>query len=425
MVLLATDIGTRAIVAVVVGAAVLRHLGARDVGTLSVALAFTTVVRAACGLGFDAVMTQRIAADPTPRTAAALAATVARARSWVTVASLPIMVLLGLTLRAGSGDRGVFVLVAVGLLGGPLEVGWLYLLGTGRSSRAVPWRVLVTVLFGFARVGAVVADRSLLWFAALAGAELVLPELVALVVARREGLRLEAADGGSRGGGATAAARLLRGTWAFSLGGLCFLLMQRIDVVLVDRVLGRTPAGRYAAVTRLSEAAFLVGTVVVAIATPHIAARHPLGSPTHRGAYEQLMRRLLLLAIALSALLSLAAPLLVRVLLGPSFAGVEGTLRIHVWSLAAVFVNSARARLAVDEGLLATNLFNGALSAGVNIALNLLLLPHLGVQGAAWATVIAYTASVTLIPQLDRAQRQLQRSVWRACNPLRRVALEA
>lgn len=419
MVLLATDIGTRAIVAVVVGAAVLRHLGAYDVGTLSVALAFTTVVRAACGLGFDAVMTQRIAANPNTPAAAQLAGLVARARSWVTIASLPIMVLLGLTLRADSGDRVVFVLVAVGLLGGPLEVGWLYLLGTGRSSRAVPWRVLVTVCFGVARVVAVVLDKSLLWFAALAGLELVLPEVVALFVARGEGLRFEAAD---RSEG-SAVSSLLRGTWAFSLGGLCFLLMQRVDVVIVDRLLGRTQAGRYAAVTRLSEAAFLVGTVVVAIATPHIAARHPVGSPTHRLAYERLMRRLLLLALALAGVITLAAPLLVRVLLGPSFAGIEGTLRIHVWSLAAVFVNSARARLAVDEGLLSSNLFNGAVAAVANIALNLLLLQHIGVQGAAWATVIVYTASVTLIPQLDRSQRVLQRCVWRAGNPLHRLSL--
>jgi O-antigen/teichoic acid export membrane protein len=45
--------------------------------------------------------------------------------------------------------------------------------------------------------------------------------------------------------------------------------------------------------------------------------------------------------------------------------------------------------------------------AALNVALNLALLPHLGLIGAGISTLVSYTAMITIIPALDRRQRSV------------------
>jgi Na+-driven multidrug efflux pump len=87
---------------------------------------------------------------------------------------------------------------------------------------------------------------------------------------------------------------------------------------------------------------------------------------------------------------------------------------VHVWSLGFVFLVSLRGRLLVLEGLSQWMPALAAATAGLNLALNVWLIPRLGVVGAAWAATTAWGFSALLAPVLFPPIRQRLREFWAA-----------
>jgi O-antigen/teichoic acid export membrane protein len=107
--------------------------------------------------------------------------------------------------------------------------------------------------------------------------------------------------------------------------------------------------------------------------------------------------------LALGLALSLFAHEALLILTTPQFVGAER----YIWLLALMSLSSGFA-LIVSIGLLvekklAQAAWMTAAAAGLNMLLNLLLIPRLGVLGAASATAVAYLASALLTA--GRAQR--------------------
>ena len=411
--LLVGDLALRTASGLVVGSAVLRHLGPTAAGQLAAALALTTVLRAVSGFGFDAVLPQSIAIA-SPSEIRGLLNSAFSIRLLALLVVLPVQI--GFVWKS-QGDRSQtisFLLVSIGVFGGPLEVGWWYLLGRGQASGAVPWRIGTTALFALSRVFALLTERGVEVFAAIAGIELIVPELVLVVCARRNGLRVGRKRTYKKGPPVAGFTReFFRKSWPFSLGGLCFIFVQRFDLLVVHQLLGPFQAGRYSAVQRLAEGPFLLCSVVVVIAGPAIASKHSANASLHQASYVGLIRILALAAVGLGLLLSLLAPTLVRVVLGPKFHGVGGTFIIYLWSIVPVYLAAATSRLLIDIGKQNRILVNGVAAAFLSVVLSLPLVRWLGIQGAAWANTISYSVSMLVIPLIDPRQHAVARILAR------------
>jgi O-antigen/teichoic acid export membrane protein len=389
---------------------VLRHLGPTAVGQLGVALAVTGLVRALSGIGLDAVLPQRVAVS-SPTEIRNLLSSAARARLVALLLLVPIQIGFVWTSHFDSQQTVTFILIGFGVLGGPLEVGWWYLLGRGQVSGAVPWRMASTVLFVVARVVALWNHSGLEVFAALSGLELIVPELVVLAYAKAHGLSFgRLSHDGSRtdpSRSRTSPWLLFRSTWQFGLGGLCFIALQRVDLLIVNQLLGTDYAGRYSAIQRLCDGPLLLCSVVVVIAGPAIASEHEPNSSGHRSAYVHLIRRLIAIAVGAGLGLSILASTILRIVLGPKFSGLGGTFTIYLWSIVPVYVAAATSRLLIDVGKQNRILVNGLSGIVVSVPLTIVLLPRLGIQGAAWANTIAYSISMITVPFFDPHQREV------------------
>jgi Na+-driven multidrug efflux pump len=67
---------------------------------------------------------------------------------------------------------------------------------------------------------------------------------------------------------------------------------------------------------------------------------------------------------------------------------------VHALTQFGALLGTARGQYLVNEGHLRFYSFATLTGAGVNVALNLWLIPHYGPVGAAWATVAAQAVSV-------------------------------
>jgi PST family polysaccharide transporter len=107
----------------------------------------------------------------------------------------------------------------------------------------------------------------------------------------------------------------------------------------------------------------------------------------------------------------------VRVLLGEEYLAAAPVLAVYAWSAVPVYLGTARDRLAIDLAVTRTSVVNTTAGAAINVVLNLILLPTVGLIGAGIATVVSYTAMITVVPALDRRQRSVNRVLASAVVP--------
>lgn len=89
--------------------------------------------------------------------------------------------------------------------------------------------------------------------------------------------------------------------------------------------------------------------------------------------------------------------------------GYEPSVRIFQWLLPAFIIHSAgklSSNLVVGAGLMRAQLWTSAATLGLNVALNILLIPPLGVAGAVIATTGSVALKTVLSPWVLRAWRQ-------------------
>ncbi len=415
-VLIGIDAGARAAVAFVVGLVVARYLGPASYGTLALAIAVVTVLLPLGGLGTDSILIQRLAeyGPSSPRSQALL-----RAASGVrlTGAIFTLVVALGFAAFRSPVEALAIVLVAPALLSGPFEAGWGWVLASGHVGGLVGVRLGITAVAAAARLSVVALDGGVPALAAVTGLEILSLAVAASLVARRQGARFAPAPSSRRA--------MLRESLPILASGIFFLLMLRVDLFLVDIYLGSAETGRYAAVIRFAEATYLVASVAVSAAAPRIIASNRAGSIEYCIAYRKLVRGLLLISIALALGLTVLAEPLVQVLLGDAYVSAAPVLAIYAWSAVPVYLGTARDRLAIDLGITRTSVVNTMCGAALNVVLNMVLLPRIGLVGAGIATLVSYTAMVTVFPALDRRQRSANRVLANAVLPRRHLTVVA
>jgi len=414
--LIGFDAGARAGVAFLTGIVVARYLGPASFGTLALAIAVVTVLLPLGGLGTDSILIQRLAEyGPTSARSQALLRAASGVR--VTGAVITLGVALGFAAFRSPTEALAIILVAPALLSGPFETGWGWVLASGHVGVLVGVRLGITVVAAVARLSVVALDGGVPALAAVTGLEILSLAVAATVVAHQQGARFAPHPSSRRA--------VLRESLPILASGIFFVLMLRVDLFLVDIYLGSEATGQYAAVIRFAEATYLVASVAVAASAPRIIAAHPAGSVAYRVAYRRLLRQLLAIAAASAALLTIVAQPLIQVLLGDAYVPAAPVLAVYAWSAVPVYLGTARDRLAIDLAITRTSVVNTAAGAGLNVVLNMILLPRIGLIGAGISTLVSYTAMVTVIPALDRRQRSVNRVLASAVVPARTLEAAA
>ena len=197
--------------------------------------------------------------------------------------------------------------------------------------------------------------------------------------------------------------RAARTFWTFSVprafAGVAQLAMQRFDIVLVGALAGLEQAAIYTAATRFLVLGQLAGTAVGRSAQPWLADALRRGDlVSARRMYALATGWLVLLAWPFYFLLGLFA----GVVLGIFGSGYDEGATVLAILCCAMLIATGCGMVDVVltmAGKTSWNLYNVLVAFAVNLGLDLLLIPHLGILGAAigWAAAIACNNLVPLV----------------------------
>jgi len=337
--------------------------------------------------------------------------------SWVallaTIGTLLVLLVLGPTVLARSA---VFrpEIYAVGLLLLPALVvtnlGEAILQGLGRTAKAIfPGYVLKPLLFlVFVAAGVVlgvqmdaVSVMSLQLIAFTAGAGLVAWMLIV------EGRKRLSSEGTAPRNG------MWRSTLAFFFMHSIWVVLNQTDIVVLGAISSSHDVGLYRVASTGAGFVFLSLSALTAIISERISSLHQLGD-TRR--LQQLMSIGGLAAFGLAAPLTIlflvAGEPIISTIFGPEFAPASHILAIlAVGQLVHVACGYAPALLGMTSAE-RTLVWILLPAAGLNVALNLLLVPAMGAQGAAIGTATAVASQAIATWWLVRRRYHIDTSAW-------------
>ena len=186
---------------------------------------------------------------------------------------------------------------------------------------------------------------------------------------------------------------------SFFAVGLASTLYHQIDIVILRNLLGEVPAiGHYAVATRIHDGLLSLATPVMLMLFRRmrvLALQPGVNNRFSRGS----VGGALVVGLVLALMGWIFGPWMVGLLFGHSYAeGAQTIIRLLFIALIFALPNYVLEQTAIathHERLFAVSLM---LAVCINVALNLYLVPLIGVVGAAWATIITeITLSVALI----------------------------
>ena len=201
------------------------------------------------------------------------------------------------------------------------------------------------------------------------------------------------------------AAKLLKLSWPLIISGIMVSLYMKIDQIMIQNISGVKEAGAYATVAQLSEAWNFIPAVIVTSLFPAILNARRDDPQRYEKRIQNLYDLMVYLSLPLAVVITFASPL-IYTLYHKEFAYAAPTLSVHIWSGVFVFLGAANSQYLIAEGYTKLTFMRTGFGAIVNIVLNLMLIPKMGMMGAAIATLIAYASSAFFVLFIPKTTRQ-------------------
>lgn len=211
--------------------------------------------------------------------------------------------------------------------------------------------------------------------------------------------------------------KLLAMSWPLIISGIMVSVYMKIDVIMLNELLGdggNTASGAYATVVMFSEALNFVPVVIVSSLFPAILNARRDDPIRYQKRLQDLFNLMVWLSLAFAIVISIGSPLIYKSF-KPQFATAAPVLAVHVWGSIFVFLGVASSQFLITEGYNKLTFVRTGIGAIINIFLNFILIPKIGMMGAAVATVIAYftaTFSILFIPKTRQQGIMMLKSLF-------------
>jgi len=185
--------------------------------------------------------------------------------------------------------------------------------------------------------------------------------------------------------------KLLCFSWPLLFSGILLSLRYHTDRIMIGIYEGATQVGIYNAVVLITLSLFLISGSLTPIFLPILTRLYQANVSTDLKVTFQAVCRWLFYVTYPMLLIALFFPeTVIGFLYGVDYISAVPILRILVLGFLALLLSGLGGTLIQAVGRTGIFLMVEMLGTGANIVLNLLLIPRLGIQGAAYATAASY-----------------------------------
>lgn len=374
-----------------------RYLGPSNYGLINYAALYITFFTALCTLGINSVIVKDFVDHPQEEGVTVGTTLVLRAASSL----LSAVMIVGLVCIVDAGETLTIVVVALCSLSLLFQVfdtiNYWFQARLQSKFSAIATSISYTVVSAY-KVILLICRMDVRWFALATSLDYIVAAVVLLIAYRKNGgPRLVFFWEKGK--------QLLAGSKSFILCGMMVAIYNCTDRFMLKHMLSEAAVGYYAVATSICSMWVFVLSAIIDSMYPSIMQAHLESAAVYEKRNRQLYAIVFYLSVLVSAVITAAAGLIVRILYGEAYLPAVGPLQIITWYTAFSYLGVARNAWMVCENKqkYLTPIYIGA--AATNVLLNALMIPAWGASGAAAASLITQITTIFVFPSLVRGLR--------------------
>lgn len=381
------------LVSLIVGVLTARYLGPSNYGALNYTASFVTFCTSLATLGMEGVVIKKIIASPEDEgiyigscmffrfISAILSTCLITFTVFILNPREPIKVILVLLQSLQLIFQAVYILDS-----------WFqrYL----KSKYISIGKMLACVIVAIYKVYLLVTAKSIIWFAFSNSLTYIIVAVSLYIFYKKEHapkIKISISVGNE----------VLNESYHFILSGLMTAIYSQMDKIMIGKMLTDFDVGLYTTATAICSMWIFVPTAIVNSFRPTIMVIKQSGNQVfYKKRLEQLYSFIIWLCIFVSITICILGPFIISVLYGDEYMGAIETLRISIWSETFAMMGTARGIWILCENKNKYVKYYLVIGAIINVILNALLIPALGINGAAFATLITQIVTSLIAPLL-------------------------
>lgn len=186
---------------------------------------------------------------------------------------------------------------------------------------------------------------------------------------------------------------LLKDSWPLMFASVAIGVYMKIDQVMIKNMLGNEQAGIYAVAVKISEVWYFIPVIICTSLFPAIVNAMITDIELFKSRMKKLYFLMFWLSFFAALFITILAHPIIKILFGVPYLEAVNVLQIYVWAGVSVSLGVAVSQYLLSNNFTKISFYNTSLGAIVNVILNIILIPRLGINGAAIATLVSYTIS--------------------------------
>lgn len=367
-----------------IGVWVVRYLGPENYGVLSYALAFAGIFSFIAGLGVDNILNRELVKFPEKRDE--LMGTAFRLKLIGGFIAFAITVISVFIINPSTLIKFLVMVYSFTFIFQSLNIVSTFFQSRVEAKKNVRAQVLSSSLTSILKIIMILSGLGVIWIMIAYTLDSVWSMSVLFVLYRRSKFKFRNWKFSKK-----LAKQIFSSSWLMMLTTASVLVYMKIDQVIIRQLLDERAVGLYAAAVKLSEIWYLIPVVICISLFPAIINSRKTSLKSYYNRLKKLFSLVFVLSVIIAIIVSVLARPIIYVLFGSNYAESVSVLRIYSWSIIGFFLGTVASYYLLAENYMKIYLFSSLFVAVLNIVLNILLIPKMGLNGAAIATVISYS----------------------------------
>lgn len=376
-----------------------RYLGPSNYGSITYISTYVSFFSSLCTMGMDTVVISKLVNYKDRDGEIIITATCIRAVSAIiSIFSLSMVVYI-----VDGNDISLQIIALI--LGFKLVLNAFTTVGYWYQYKLLSKKMVIVDMFTFVlgnafRIWMLATEKNVYWFASYATVLVLLNVIVDVPLflkdcKTRKFLSKEMVK------------ELLKDCLPYMISGVMVSLYSQVDIIMIKHMMnGTNYVGYYSAAYTICNLIAFIPQAISQSARPVLMELKKENNHSYNTRVTQTLAIIIWFAIIYSIFITLFSNIVIGILYGESFAPSSGVLKVLVWS--TLFENLTRIRdmwfIGENESKFVAILsFLGTIT---NVIANALLIPLLGIYGAAIATIGTQLVVTVILPAMRKETRQ-------------------
>ncbi|MGY0156511.1 flippase [Edwardsiella tarda] len=379
----------RLLFGIFIGAWVARYLGPMKYGELAYVLAIISFFQVVALLGLDGIIVRDITNNK--KASNIILGTAFRLRLWVGVGCfLGIILYVYLTNGHDSDIVWMTVFASVGLIFQTVDTIDLWFQSKSKSKITVISKLTAYTASNIFKVFLIINNASVIFFALAVGLDYIISAAFLTI-----GYKLYPTERKWEYN-RVVAVNLIKESWPFIISGLSVIVYIRIDQIMIKSLLGDKELGVYAAIQPLSSVWAFVPTTIYLSLAPYITnIKKNKSHQEYMNAIGKVFSLFACVGWLIALCIFIFSKPVVNILLGNGYSTGYMPLVIHGFANLFVCLGVAQGVWILNEKKAKITLYRTIIGAITCILLNIILIPRMGISGAALTYLISQAIATT------------------------------